>query len=188
MENVKTLWLEKEFPYDGTQLRSLYNYLEHGLLGNSVLAWAGACDVSFEHMVDGEDLLARSEIRGSKMLHFIFEIFDQSLVTGVFLQRLMASLCMETIHDLSPNTRLRRDGDDIFSGQKKLSISIATRSPQSVLVHFAMNIRNEGTPVETCALSDFGVDTQKFAITMLAKIKHELQSIQVASYKVKPVS
>lgn len=187
MENVKTLFLEKEMNYDGTQLCSLYNYLEHGLLGNSILAWLGPCDVSFEHMVDGEDLLAKSEIRGSMMLHFIFEIFDQSLVTGVFLQRLMASLCLETIHEWSPSTRLRRDGDDIFWGQNKLSISIATRSPQSVLVHFAMNIRNEGTPVATCALADFEIDAKKFALTILGKMKHELQTIQIASYKVKPV-
>ena len=68
---MKSMFIDKEFKYDGTQLRSLYAYLDFELMGDSVVSWIGACDISNEHMVDGEDLLLNAAICGDKMLHFI---------------------------------------------------------------------------------------------------------------------
>ncbi|MES2769707.1 MAG: DUF366 family protein, partial [Bdellovibrionota bacterium] len=156
---MKTLWIDQTIKYDGTQLRSLYAYLEHNLLGNSVIAFRGACDVNFDHMVDGEDLLQRAQICGSDMLHFIFEIFDEKLISGVLIQRLFASMAQNKILQKSKGQiLLKRDGDDLYLDDRKLSISIAARSPQSILIHFAMNISNEGTPVKTCSLQDLKIE------------------------------
>ncbi len=176
--------------YDGTQLHSLYAYLQHGILGDSGIAWQGSCDVSFEHMVDGEDLLDQSEIRGSEMVHFIFEIFDQSLMTGVLLQRLFATIARDVILDISPvkGLALERSGDDLYWKKGKLSISIATRSPVSTMVHFAVNVKNQGTPVATACLQDFKVDAKKFAQLCLEKVSREYDSSLIATRKVKPVS
>ena len=185
---MKALWIEKPIHYDGTQLRSLYNYLEHGLLGPSVIAFRGSCDVSFTHMVDGEDLLQKAEIRGSDMLHFIFEVFDEKLITGVFLQRLFASTVQSKVLQMTQGKiALLRKGDDLYFQNKKLSISIATKSPQSLLVHFAMNITNEATPVETCALDDFQIDPTEFAKELLKDFSEEYMDIQTATWKVRPV-
>jgi hypothetical protein len=190
---MKTLWIDKTINYDGTQLRSLYAYLEHQLLGNSVVAFRGACDVSFEHMVDGEDLLQKAQICGSDMLHFIFEIFDEKLVTGVLIQRLFASIVQNKILEKSKGKiQLKRTGDDLYfldtaGDDRKLSISIAAHSPQSILVHFAMNISNEGTPVKTCALKDFDIDHQELAKELLKDFSEEYSNIQEATWKVKPV-
>ena len=71
---MKAQFLDSVEKYDGSQLVSLHNYLQHKLLGDSIVAWVGPCDVSIEHMVDGEDLLQNAEIRGSKMLHFLIEL------------------------------------------------------------------------------------------------------------------
>jgi hypothetical protein len=183
---MKTKWLKKKMKYDGRQLHSLANYLDHGLQGDSVIAFEGPCDVPFEHMVDGEDLLEKSAIRGSRMLHFIFEIFDRELVTGVFLQRLFASLCLELIEKQS-GVRLVRRGDDLYWGSKKLSISIATSSPVSVLVHFALNISTRGTPVKTTSLEELKIEPSSFALQLLKKISEEYESILQARVKVRPV-
>lgn len=182
---MKTLLIKDKLNYDGSQLSPLFAYLNHRILGDSCIAFIGACDVSFEHMLDGEDLLEKSEIRGSEMLHFIFEIFDRELVTGVFLQRLFASLASDEIDRLT-GKRLTREGDDLYLNGKKLSISIATQSPVSVMVHFAMNISNAGTPVPTLSLQDLQVNSQTFAQSLLEKISAEYASILVARQKVKP--
>lgn len=186
---MKTLWVDEPFAYDGTQLRSLFAYLNYRVLGDSIISWRGPCDVSFDHMVDGEDVLSKSQICGSDMVHFIVEKFDEKLSFGVAIQRIMASLTLDILRELSLNQKLianlRRDGDDVFSGERKLSISIATVSPVSTLVHFAVNNRNEGTPVPTVALLDFGIDPQKFAQVLLERTRKELLSIQDASMKVR---
>lgn len=185
---MKTLFLQEEFTYDGTQLRSLFAYLGHGLLGDSVVAWRGGCEISFDHMVDGEDLREQAAIRGSRMLHLIFEIFDRDLFAGVALQRLTASIAKDLIEEKAKDIRLKREGDDLYWNGKKLSISIATRSPVSTMVHFAMNLSNAGTPVPTCALEeDFGLETKNFASELLRRLESEYESILDATRKVRPV-
>jgi len=186
---MKSKFLSTQEFYDGTQLRSLFAYLQHGVLGDSIVAWIGPCNVSLDHMVDGEDLRAQAQIRGEQMVHFIVEMFDCSLLAAVNAQRLLASIVMENLRSLSPNKelalKLRRDGDDIFADNNKLSISIATVSPSSALIHFAVNVINEGTPVPTLCLKDLKVDEKKFAETILASFEKEMTSIKQATQKVK---
>lgn len=183
---MKTQFIDESFKYDGTQLRPLFAYLQYQILGNSVVSWIGPCDIPIEHMVDGEDLLAGAEIRGQEMLHFIFEIFDRELVTGVFLQRLFASLVRDQI-EAKTGKSLRRSGDDLYWDDRKLSISIATKSTNSVMVHFAMNVVNDGTPVATCSLQDLKLEPKAFALDLLSLVSEEYENILEASYKVRSV-
>jgi hypothetical protein len=170
--------------YDGSQLKSLFAYLNFGLLGDSVVAFIGPCEIPFEHMVDGEDFLDKSEIRGDLMLHFIIEEFGKDLELAVTRQRLLASLVFEKLTSLFPNKKISRSGDDIFVGDGKLSISIATVSPVSFLIHFAMNISNEGTPVKTSCLRDLDINPRTFADELGALYLKEVHGISQACRKV----
>ncbi len=186
---MKTKFLSSDEKYDGAQLVSLRNYLQHGMLGDSVVAWVGACDVAFEHMVDGEDLLERASIAGEKMLHFIVEKFDISLFAAVGLQRLLAGIVKDQILISAPERALAqimvRRGDDLYCGERKLSISIATQSPVSSLVHFAVNVNNQGTPVPTLALEDLGLEAQKLAVEVMDIFAAEVESMSEATHKVR---
>ena len=181
---MKSMFVEQEFPYDGTQLRSLFAYLEHQIQGDSVVSWVGPCSISFDHMVDGEDLLEQSPIRGARMVHFIIEKFHTPLFAGVALQRLFASIVGDWLRERT-GCEIRRDGDDLFDGEGKLSISIATLSPMSTLIHFAVNITNEGTPVKTACLQDLGVNARELAEGAMARLIAEVESIETACVKVK---
>lgn len=186
---MKTLFLETNELYDGAQLTSLRNYLKFGLLGDSIVSWIGPCNVTPEHMVDGEDLLAKAEIRGDKMLHFTVELFDSTLFAAVGVQRLLAAIVKDALRSTSPKTalitQLTREGDDIFCDDGKLSISIATQSPTSSLIHFAVNVVNRGTPVRTISLEEFGVEPVAFAKLVMDLFSREMHSIREATRKVR---
>jgi hypothetical protein len=186
---VKSIFIKKEFAYDGSQLHSLFAYLGHGVQGDSVASWIGSCSVSKEHMVDGEDLLAGETIAGDKMVHFIIEKFHTPLVAAVALQRLFASICMDIVRefvvDSAVAAQFRREGDDIYFGPGKLSISIATVTPVSAVIHFAVNITNEGTPVRTAALKDFDMPPEEFARKAMKAFSDEVASIDSATTKVR---
>ncbi len=184
---MKTHWISKIETYDGTQLKPLRAYLNYGLLGDSILSFRGPCDISFEHMIDGEDLREEAKIEGSMMLHFIVELFDQTLVTGIFFQRMIADHVRALVEERTAQKfSLLRSGDDVYWGEKKFSISIATRSTNSVLIHFAVNISNAGTPVATCALADFGLEPECFSFEVIERVTKEWISIREASWKVRP--
>lgn len=187
---MQSLYIEKQFTYDGSQLRSLFAYLEYRILGPSIISWRGRCSIPFEFMADGEDILSKSLIQGDEMLHFIIEVFDRELFTGVALQRLFASIAKDYLQKnstFSEAINLVRDGDDIYLFDKKLSISIAAKSPVSVMVHFAMNITNEGTPVRTLCLNELGVAPVKAAEDLMEIFRREYLSIVDATQKVRPL-
>jgi len=182
---VRTKFLNQRINYDGTQLKPLDNYLKHNLLGDSVVSFIGPCNVSFDNMADGEDLKAKAKICGDEMLHFIFEIFHQSLFAAVNLQRLFASVVKDSIEELNHEIKLKRSGDDLYFKNRKLSISIAAPSVNSVLIHFAINIVNSGTPVKTSCLNEFKIKPKALALEILKRIEKEFISIKEATVKVR---
>jgi hypothetical protein len=188
---LKTQFIEQEFAYNGSQLRSLFAYMGFEVQGDSIVSWIGPCDIPNEHMVDGEDLLAGATIAGGRMVHFIIEKFHTPLIAAVALQRLFASICLDFLqeHDRAAAHKLRRSGDDLYfngdKGEGKLSISIATVSPVSSLIHFAVNCTNDGTPVKTAALSELGLEPKKFAAEVMKRFATEMQGIEEATVKVR---
>ena len=142
------------------------------------------------------------------MLHFIIERFETQLFGAVALQRLMAAIVLDLLRErvaqALPNaiaadsnsvsagahakliaSDMRRDGDDIYIGDGKLSISIATVTPVSALIHFAVNVSNEGTPVKTASLEDLGVEAKEFALEVMKRVVSEVESIETATIKVR---
>lgn len=189
---MKTKFINKKFPYDGTQLRPLYAYEQFKVTGHSIISWIGSCSVSLDEMVDLEDKIVNSKIASDLMLHFIVEIFDVNLMTAVSLQRLLASQVLELLQNQIKNKfHLIREGDDIFwikgSKKLKLSISIASRSAVSSQIHFALNVVTSGTPVPTCSLEDFKIDPVVFAKKIMDTFSCEFESITAATQKVYPL-
>ncbi|MBC7419374.1 MAG: DUF366 family protein [Bdellovibrio sp.] len=183
---MKNLFVEKKLDYDGSQLAPLFGYVQHKLPGDSIIAFIGACDVTLEHMVDAEDFVVGAKIKSDHMLHFIIEIFGQTLFTAVSLQRLLVATAQALL-----DKKLRREGDDLYldapDGAKKLSVSIASNSSVSAMIHLGINIENLGTPVPTCALKDFNIEPKTFALELMKKFSEEYQSILEATQKVKPL-
>ena len=119
---MKSHWIDSNVKYDGSQLQSLFAYLNHQILGDSIVSWVGPCDVTFDHMVDGEDLLQKAEIKADKMLHFIVEKFDIKLFSGVCLQRLLGEIFImdNNNNTICINNQLITEGHAyVYEGGKK---------------------------------------------------------------------
>lgn len=182
---MKTKFISDKINYDGAQLKPLYAYTQHKMSGDCIIAFEGACDVSLDHMVDMEDLIVKAQIKADHMLHFIVEIFRTDLVAAVALQRLLVCIAQNIL--ARSNHLLLRKGDDLYSGDKKLSVSIASGSAVSTMIHLGINVKNSGTPVATCSLSDFGLDPRAFALLLMEEFSSEYTSIVEATQKVKPL-
>lgn len=182
---MKFKFIEQKIKYDGAQLKPLYAYTQHKVTGDSIISFTGECDVSLEHMVDAEDFVVSAKIQSKNMLHFVVEVFNQNIFTAVSLQRLLVAIAQNLL--LEKNQRLVRKGDDLYLGTKKLSVSIASVSTVSAMIHLGLNITNEGTPVETCSLGDLGLDAKQFSLELMQLFTNEFESIFEATQKVKPL-
>ncbi len=178
--------IDTQIDYDGTQLRPHWIYETQGLMGDALVAFQGSCDVDLEHMVDLEDVRQEAPIASRSMLHFIGEFFELSLRETILLQRLLITLLQQRVGAYC-NTPLHRTGNDLYESDKKLTVSIATASPVSTLIHAGINIESEGTPVPTKGLNDYGIEPVSFAEQILEDFKQEFESVRRDLAKVKPV-
>lgn len=182
---LETHFLDKPIHYDGTQLAPHWIYRTTGISGNAVVAFVGEANVSLDHLVDLEDVQKKAPIYSPEMLHFIGEWFIDSLDQGILLQHLFTSVAYELLWEKGVQSLSRR-GNDLFFSERKLSVSIATKSSVSALMHTGINIRNEGTPIPTSCLAEMGLTPKEFAHAVLKRFQTDSATWAKARVKVSP--
>ncbi len=182
---LNTQFVETPLTYNGQQLQAHWIYKTWGIKGNALVAFIGPADVALESMVDQEDVLKKAPIYSPKMVHFIGEWFIDSLNEGILLQHLFTSELYESLWEAGV-TGLSKRGNDIYHQGRKASVSIATRSGVSVLMHTAVNVETEGTPIPTSGLSQMGVEPVAFAKALLERFRCQSEVWASARVKVSP--
>lgn len=185
MPPVTTHFDDTERPY--TELYGHFALKNFGIAGDAAVAFIGPCDVEGERLVDLADKHAGEKITAARMLHFIVEHFGVPLAEAVWRQRLFAAIVCEEVSARAPKASVRREGDDVFADDGKLTVSIATVSPTSALVHFGVNVDGSGAPVAVADLKSFGIDARELASAVLARYAVEAESARAAACKVKGV-
>lgn len=183
---------DRRLAYEGVQLAPHWIYRSFDLLGDAIVGFVGPCQVEMEEMVDLEDVKAEASIYSPLMLHCIAEFFDTDLELAICRQRLLMVTAKELLEELTDHP-IHRQGDDLYFTDltrrtRKLSVSIATASVTSTLIHSGFNIETEGTPVPTVGLNELNVPVNLFGEELLKRFAAELDGIRVARYKVKAVS
>lgn len=151
------------------------------------MAFVGPCRVEGDALVDLDDRRDGLFIESRRMLHFIVEHFDHDLERLVCRQRLLVALIGEILNGALGRHALRRRGDDLFEGEGKVSVSIATLSPVSGLIHTGLNVISEGAPVPARGLADWGLEAPPIARRILDAYAEELASMHHARCKVRGV-
>ena len=184
---MKTRFLDENIKYEGWQLCPHWIYKNFKLQGDAIVAFIGECKVDLSEMVDIEDVINNEPIYSKSMLSFITEQFGVSLSEGVFRQRLLMCIIKELLEERG--IFVIRIGDDLMIDGKKLSVSIATKSITSVLIHTGLNIVSDGAPVMASGLtSELGVtDVKSFAQEVMKRYSEELEDITLACTKVRGV-
>lgn len=184
---MKTKFIDEEIKYIGSQLAPHWIYKNYKIQGDAIVAFQGECKVDLTEMVDIEDVINNEPIYSKYMLSFITEQFGISLSEGVFRQRLLMCIIKELLEERG--VFVKRNGDDLMIDGKKLSVSIATKSMTSILIHTGLNILSEGAPVKACGLySELGINnTKEFAIEVMNRYSEELEDIKFAATKVRGV-
>ena len=184
---MKTKFVEEEIKYIGSQLAPHWIYKNFHIQGDAIVAFVGECEVKFSEMVDIEDVINNEPIYSKLMLSFISEQFGIGLTEGVLRQRLLMTVIKELLEE--KGVFVVRNGDDLLINGAKLSVSIATKSTTSVLIHTGLNILSESAPVKACGLtSELGIENIKdFANEIMQRYSEELDDIILAATKVRGV-
>ena len=137
-------------------------------------------------MLDLEDLQAGATIRARSMLHFIVEHMGADLPLMVARQHLLVSLARDMVIRRRSISGFVREGDDLFVGRRKLSVSIAAVSPTSGLIHLALNIDPDGAPVPAIGLREIEVNVAHIGRAIAEAYVADIASCEHAATKVRP--
>lgn len=147
--------IDEVFEYNGSQINPSWAFNEFGIYGSSIITWIGPVNITPDNLKDFADV--GLEIKSNLMVNFICEFFDcqpANMRIAYLRQRLLVMIFREILFE--KGVKSRREGDDIFVDDRKLSISIASISLSSMKIHFAFNLEDKGTPddVETIGILD----------------------------------
>lgn len=183
---MKIVPLGRDLTYDGSQLSTAF--LDEHARGapDAVLTFLGPADVPVEHLVDLEDADAGAVIYSPRMAHILVEHRGLALPEAVLCQRLLGRIAADWIGERA-GVHVRVRGDDLFVDDGKLSVSVATRSPRSALIHFAVNVLVEGTPVRTAGLRDLRIAPVEFLAATARIYADEIDAARAAALKVRSV-
>ena len=183
---MEKLFVKKEITYTGAELAPHWIYKNFNLKGDSIVCFKGNVDVDLSHMVDIEDVINNEPIKSDKMANFIIEVFNSNLKEMIFRQRLFISIIKEVLFDMGYITQ--RKGDDLFYNDKKLSVSIATKSITSTLIHTGINLISSGAPIEISSIADMeNIDEDLFIEEVMRRFCLEEEDIEFAKVKVRGV-
>jgi hypothetical protein len=185
MASIKTYFDGGERPY--TKLYGHFARKNFGVTGDAVVAFVGPCNVRTEDLVDLEDAAAGATIVAARMLHFVVEHFGLPLAEAIWRQRLLAAVVLEEVRQRAPEAPLRREGDDVYVGGGKLTVSIATSSPTSSIIHFGVNVDGTGAPVEVADLEGLKVEVEELAAAVMSRYADEVDRFLGALSKVRGV-
>ncbi|MHA1608156.1 MAG: DUF366 family protein [Candidatus Freyarchaeota archaeon] len=178
------------FPYTGREIAPLWALKTFGIQGDSIIVFRGPLSVLESELVDVKDLVfeggkGRPVISSKDAISFIIEHFDQqppSLRLMYHRLRIIAFLFKELAEEKC-GLRLQRDGTDTYFNGGKLNVGVATVSPGSGKIHFAINISVEGAPpgIKVASLLDLGVsegEVESFAVSLAKRYRREILDVE----------
>lgn len=176
-------FVEENTCYDGSQITPLWGLDQIGIKGSSIVSWIGSMEIEPSKIIDVEDV--GLEIKSKEMIHFIVEHFDcqpTNIKIAYHRQRILVMILKDELAQWG--VQCTRSGDDLYVGNGKLTVSIATISATSMKIHLGINITSEGTPedVDTIGVLETGNIGRKNLFKFINNISEayieEIESIE----------
>lgn len=176
--------LDGDVTYSGKELRSGWVAGRTGCGPDAAAGFIGPCHVANEDLVDLDDARAGTFIAAARMVHVIAEL-KCDIDAAVARQRLLVALLCECLEER--DRPVRRDGDDVYYDDRKLTVSIAAPAADTCLIHLGINVDPDGAPVAAVGLAEMGIDPGELLASLLERFGAEMKACTYAAGKVRRV-
>jgi len=139
---VKPLFVEKEVPFTGEELKPHWAFLNYDLAGDSIVAFIGPYRASPEWIPDLRQSKKTKEFKTDRMLHLVVEHFGCDLLKTLLYQRLLLGIAKDKLNHRLGGDILQIWGDDICDGNKRVTTCSATANILSGKIHLGINIES----------------------------------------------
>ena len=161
-EYMSIVFVKDRLDYTGKEIEPLWAFKTFDVQKDSIVVFRGKMEVTAENMKDLKDVKRERNIKipikSEDAINFVVEHFDAVDLKTIYLrQRLLVFIAKEVIE--SYNIKLKRDGDDLYFEDKKLSVCIACKGVVSAKIHLGINVKSKGVEhVKIIGLEDLGIN------------------------------
>jgi len=179
---MKTRFIKEELTFTGEQLHSLFAYDNYNILGDSIIAFIGACDISLKETVDLETQKARKYSYVPKMLHFLCEHFEVDVEKAILRSYLLLDIAKDILNEKLGTNQIKRVFNELYDGESRVAISMATSSPVSSLIYVGVHIVPP-TDIPAKGLEDYQIDPLEFGNLVLERYAKDAERINQMRYR-----
>jgi len=175
---MKSLYTKDKIKFTGEQLEAHWTFNRFDLLGDSILAFVGPCEVDERYLIGADHFKKKTQVKSEMMLHFLVEHFDQDLEKAILRQKLLMSILKDKLNHRLGGDVFQRWGNDIFEQDFKLTVSTVTKTPVSTKIHVGINVSAKNVPVKAKGLSDYGIDPDDIAEVVMNQYRLDMRRIK----------
>ncbi|HII59276.1 TPA: DUF366 family protein [Methanocaldococcus jannaschii] len=182
-EYMSIIFVKDRLDYTGKEIEPLWAFKTFDIQKDSIVVFRGRMEVTTENMKDLKDIKREKDIKtpikSEDAINFVVEHFDVIDLKTIYLrQRLLVFIAKEVIE--SYNIKLKRDGDDLYFEDKKLSVCIACKGTVSAKIHLGINVKSKGAEhVKIIGLEDLGIkDIDKVMREIAINYAKEIDKIE----------
>ncbi|CAB3288012.1 conserved protein of unknown function [Methanocaldococcus lauensis] len=190
---ITIIFVKDKLNYTGREIESLWAFKNFDVQKDNIVVFRGKMEVTIDNMKDLKDVKREKDIdipiKSEDAINFVIEHFDNIDLKTIYLrQRLLVCITKEIIEDYC-NLKLRRDGDDLYYNNKKLSVCIACKGIVSSKIHLGINVKSKGAKhIEIIGLEDLGIkDIDKIMKDIAIKYAEEINKIEKDIRKALPL-
>ena len=163
MDKLNNLFIPDKIKFSGEQLNEHWTAENYEVIGDSIVAFVGPCDISPNYLSDIKHRKKKTPIKSELMLHFLAEHFDTDFEKVILRQKLLIHILKDKLNHRLGGDVMQRWGDDLFDGDAKVTVTAVVKTKVSTKIHIGVNISSKNTPVKTKGLQDYKLDPQEIA-------------------------
>jgi hypothetical protein len=175
---MRSLYIKEKIKFTGEQLEPHWTYKNFDILGDSIIAFVGPCELEEKYIIGVNHLKKKTQIRSEMMLHFLVEHFDLDLEKAILRQKALIYILKDKLNHRLGGDIFQIWGNDIYEKDFKLTIATVTKTPVSTKIHLGINISSKNIPVKAKGLSDYGIDPDDIAEVVMNQYRLDMRRVQ----------
>jgi len=177
LDKLNYLFIPDKIFFTGEQLAEHWTAENYEIIGDSIVAFIGPCEISPNFLWDIKHRKKKTPIKSELMLHFLVEHFETDFEKAILRQKLLIHILKDKLNHRLGGDVLQRWGDDLFDGDAKLTIAAVVKTKVSTKIHVGVNISSKNTPVKTKGLQDYNLDPQEMAQAVMNQYRLDILKI-----------
>ncbi len=167
-------------------MRSHWALIHFDIRGDSIVAFIGTLHIDSDQQLDILEAKGKLSLPDCEMLNLVVEHFGDDLEKGILRQNILLNIAFEKILHRIKDVQIMRWGEDLYEGNKRLTVSSVSTTFVSVKIHLGICINPE-LDNGFVGLTKYSIDPVELAEVICNQYRADMRRLKEKCWHIKPV-